>query len=69
LIENYKISEQKGRGKERSQRSKGKNIYKANNNNSLLGLMQRIKVEWKLLLPPQINTNLLPTIKANLQIK
>jgi hypothetical protein len=25
-----------------------KNIYKDNNNNSLLGLMQKIKIEWKL---------------------
>jgi hypothetical protein len=36
---------------------------------SLLSLMQRIKIEWKQLLHPQTNTNLLPTIKANLQIK
>jgi hypothetical protein len=49
--------------------SKENNIYKANNNNSLLGLMQRIKIEWKLLLPLQINTNFLPTIKVDLQIK
>ncbi len=44
-------------------------IYKNNNNNSLLTLMQRIKIEWKLLLHLQTNTDLLPTIKANLQIK
>jgi hypothetical protein len=31
--------------------------------------MQKTKIEWKLWLPPQTNTNLLPTIKANLQIK
>jgi hypothetical protein len=37
--------------------------------NSLLGLMERIKFEWKLLLPFQINTNHLPTIKSNLQMK
>jgi hypothetical protein len=35
----YKINEQMGRGKERSQGSSGENIYKNNNNNSLLGLM------------------------------
>jgi len=37
--------------------------------NSFLGLMQRIKIEWKLLLPSQTSTNLPPTIKANLQMK
>ncbi len=43
-----------------------KNIYIDNNNNSLLGLMQIIKIECKLWLPPQTNTNFLPTIKVNL---
>jgi hypothetical protein len=40
----YKIYEQKGTNKERSKGSKGENIYKDNNNNSILGLMQRIKI-------------------------
>jgi hypothetical protein len=44
-------------------------IYKNNKNSSLLSLMERIKIEWKLLLHPQTNTNLFPTIKSNLQIK
>ncbi len=48
---------------------RGEGIYNNNNNNSILNLMQKIKIEWKLWLPPQTNTNLLPTIKANLQIK
>jgi hypothetical protein len=69
LFANYKINEQKGRGKERSQVSRGENICKYNNNNSLLSLMQKIKIEWKLLLPLQTNISFLPTIKVNLQIK
>jgi hypothetical protein len=36
--------------------------------NSFLGLIPRIKIEWKLLLPFQTSTKLLPTIKANLQM-
>jgi hypothetical protein len=47
----------------------GEDIYKDNNNNSFLGLMERIKSKWKLLLAPQTNTNFLLTIKANLQKK
>jgi len=69
LFANYKINEQKVRGKERSQGSRGENICKYNNNNSLLSLMQKIKIEWKLLLPLQTNISFLPTIKVNLQIK
>jgi hypothetical protein len=48
LFTYYKINEQKGRGKEKNQGSRGENIYKDNNNNSLLSLMQIIKIEWKL---------------------
>jgi hypothetical protein len=69
LFVDDKINDQKAKGKKKNQGSRGENIYKDNNNNSLLGLMQRIKFEWKLLLPPQTNTNFLPTIKANMQIK
>jgi hypothetical protein len=69
LFANYKINKQKGRGKESNQGSRGENIYKDNNNNSFLGLMQRIKSKWKILFSPQTNTNFLLTIKAKMQIK
>jgi len=50
---------------------RGEGIYRDNNNNSIINLMQKIKIEWKMetMIAPQINTNFLPIIKANLQIK
>jgi hypothetical protein len=38
LFVDYKINEQKGKGKEKNQGSRGEKFYKDNNNNSFLSL-------------------------------
>jgi hypothetical protein len=45
---NYKINKQLGRGKEGIQGSRGEATYKYNNNNPIISLMQKIKIEWKM---------------------
>jgi hypothetical protein len=42
------INKKLGRGKEGIQGSRGKGIYKDNNNNSIINLMKKIKIEWKM---------------------
>jgi hypothetical protein len=37
-----------GRSKEGIQGSRGEGIYKDNNNNSIISLMQKKKIEWKM---------------------
>ncbi len=64
----YNINEQKGRGKERNQGSKGENIYKDKNKFTFRPNAKN-KNWMETLLPSQTSTNLLPTIKANLQMK
>jgi hypothetical protein len=48
LFADYKINEQLGKGKKEFKGQRGEGIYNNNNNNSILNLMQKTKIEWKL---------------------
>jgi hypothetical protein len=48
LFVDYKIKKKLGRSKEGIQGSRGEGIYKDNNNNSIISLMQKTKIEWKM---------------------